>query len=208
MVHDGASDDFNIQIKDEYTIRDLDTLKTFCDPLRHKIMRAVADAPRTTSQIAPLVGIKERNIYYHVGLLQRAGLIYLAGERHGAGAITEKYYHIIARSFRIESDLLRLAPTAEHAHLELRMSEIFDEAQSDVRYGLNGGAIRADEQPPHPLSALIDRRLARLSPQDAERFYRQIDALLSAFEHDEAHGKNFYALSVVLHPIGTDLPNA
>lgn len=208
MVLDGASPNFDIQIKEELVISDLNTLKIFCDETRHQILKAVSDAPRTVGEIAPIIGMTGHNLYYHIGLLEKAGLIYQAGEQPGSGAITQKYYHVAARVFRVNPDLLRFAPLEEHAHLELRMTAIFDEAQSDVRYGLNGGAIRPDAEPPHPLSALIDRRLARLSPQDAERVYRQIDALFSAFEHDEAHGKNFYALSVVLHPIGTDPPNA
>lgn len=89
---------------DVYTISSLEQVKAVADPLRVRILETIVLEPRTTKQIAELLGEKPTRLYHHVDALAEAGLIRLVGTRPVRGT-TEKYYQAVARSFRTDPGL-------------------------------------------------------------------------------------------------------
>jgi len=89
---------------DVYTISNLDQVKVVADPLRVRILETIVLEPRTTKQIAELLGEKPTRLYHHVDALAEAGLIRLVDTRPVRGT-TEKYYQAVARSFRTDPGL-------------------------------------------------------------------------------------------------------
>src|SRR5262249_15887077 len=63
------------------TVTDLGQLQALADPLRLRILGALTSEPRTTKQVADLLGEKHNKLYYHVEALERAGLIQLKETR-------------------------------------------------------------------------------------------------------------------------------
>lgn len=193
----------NIQVKPEYIIADLDTLKAFCDPLRHAIMRCITEQPLTIRQIAEQLNKPFTNLYYHINILEDCGLIYLAGQRLISGAVLEKYYHVSAKVFRVDRHLMTFIQDHEHEKLELLMDDALDNTRTNIRLALENQLIHANQEPPHPASALIMQRIQQLSAEEAKQFYHDVIALLDTFDsHLNVSNEpaSHYRLTVALHP--------
>ena len=95
-------------LPDVYTISSLEQVKVVADPLRVRILETIVLEPRTTKQIAELLGEKPTRLYHHVDALAEAGLIRLVDTRPVRGT-TEKYYQAVARSFRTDPGLFSRA---------------------------------------------------------------------------------------------------
>src|SRR5258706_7216648 len=65
-------------------------LRALAHPLRLRLFELFAEAPRTTMQVAVVLGEPPTRLYHHVNALERAGLLRLRGARPNRGAI-EKY---------------------------------------------------------------------------------------------------------------------
>ena len=87
-------------MKPTYEIRDVEQLRAVADPLRQRILGAFLHEPRTTKQVAGLLGQPPTRLYHHVDILERAGLIELVETRQKRGT-TEKYYRAIANRFSL-----------------------------------------------------------------------------------------------------------
>lgn len=85
------------------TLSDLDQLRVLADPLRVRILEALGEE-RTTKQVAERIGEKPTKLYHHVEALEKVGLIRLRRTRRNRGTL-EKYYQVVALSFRPDSSL-------------------------------------------------------------------------------------------------------
>lgn len=72
-------------------------MRALAHPLRLRIMELFAEAPRTTKQVAELLGQPPTRLYHHVAALERAGLLRLKDTRRIRGTV-EKTYESIART--------------------------------------------------------------------------------------------------------------
>jgi DNA-binding transcriptional ArsR family regulator len=72
-------------------------MRALAHPLRLRIMELFAEAPRTTKQVAELLGQPPTRLYHHVAALERAGLLRLKETRRNRGAV-EKWYESISRT--------------------------------------------------------------------------------------------------------------
>ena len=72
-------------------------LRALAHPLRLRIIELFAEAPRTTKQVADILGEPPTRLYHHVAALERAGLLRLKETRKNRGTV-EKWYESIARS--------------------------------------------------------------------------------------------------------------
>jgi DNA-binding transcriptional ArsR family regulator len=84
-----------------YTVRRLDQVKILADPLRLRILRAFVGRPRTTKQVADLLGEPAPRLYRHVDALRRAGLLRLVDERRKRGTV-ERYLEAVATRFEVD----------------------------------------------------------------------------------------------------------
>jgi len=91
-------------LADVYTISSLEQIKVVADPLRVRILETLCLEPRTTKQVAEILGEKPTRLYHHVDALAEVGLIRLVDTRPVRGT-TEKYYQAVARSFRTDPGL-------------------------------------------------------------------------------------------------------
>jgi len=71
-------------------------LRALAHPLRLRMLELFAEAPRTTKQVADLLGEPPTRLYHHVAALERAGLLRLRETRKNRGTV-EKWFETSAR---------------------------------------------------------------------------------------------------------------
>src|SRR3954468_24369892 len=74
-------------------------LRALAHPLRLRILELFAEAPRTTKQVAEMLGQPPTRLYHHVAALERAGLLVLKETRPNRGVV-EKWYEAVARQMQ------------------------------------------------------------------------------------------------------------
>lgn len=79
--------------------RNVADLRALAHPLRLRMMELFAESPRTTKQVAELLGEPPTRLYHHVAALERAGLLQLQETRPNRGAI-EKWYTSTAQQIQ------------------------------------------------------------------------------------------------------------
>lgn len=73
----------------------LDQLRALAHPLRLRMLEVFVEGPRTTKQVAQMLGEPPTKLYHHANALERAGLLRLSRTRQNRGAI-EKWYEATA----------------------------------------------------------------------------------------------------------------
>ncbi|ARU61428.1 hypothetical protein CBW65_10745 [Tumebacillus avium] len=100
-----------------YEVTSLEQMKALSNKLRVQILNQFDDEPRTSKQLADLLGLPASKVHYHVRELHRTGLLLLVETREKGGVI-EKYYLPVAKQIRIA----------------LQESDAFNNEERTVRY--------------------------------------------------------------------------
>src|SRR5690348_14023396 len=88
---------------EELVIEDVATLKALADPMRMRIHFEL-DEPRTVKELASILEVPQTRLYYHVKILERAGLISVVSRRAVSG-IEERTYRCTAKSTTVSPNL-------------------------------------------------------------------------------------------------------
>jgi len=129
---------------DALVIKDAPTLKALAEPVRLQILMELSESPKTVKEVAATLEMGTTRLYYHFKILEKAGLIRVAGRRMVSG-IEERSYRATATSWMaapesnpalVESGLIDALLEVVRAELELALG-----AQGDVPLGEPGSAI-------------------------------------------------------------------
>jgi DNA-binding transcriptional ArsR family regulator len=71
-------------------------LRALAHPLRLRMMELFAESPKTTKQVADILGQPPTRLYHHVAALERSGLLVLKEKRKNRGTV-EKWYVGVAQ---------------------------------------------------------------------------------------------------------------
>ena len=93
-------------LAESYVLRELAQIKALADPLRQRLLRAFAEEPRTTKQVAHNLKENATKLYHHVDTLADAGLLKLIETRQNRGTI-ERYYQAAAKQFAVDRNIFR-----------------------------------------------------------------------------------------------------
>jgi DNA-binding transcriptional ArsR family regulator len=74
-------------------------LRALAHPLRLRMMELFAESPKTTKQVAEILGQPPTRLYHHVAALERSGLLVLKERRKNRGTV-EKWYAGVAQQVR------------------------------------------------------------------------------------------------------------
>jgi DNA-binding transcriptional ArsR family regulator len=191
------------------TLADFQQVRALAHPLRLRILGLLVREPRTTKQVAELLGENHTKLYHHVQELERAKVIRLTETRQKRGTV-EKYYQATAALFRAAPSVFSPARTASEkpSDIEAMLNAILDSARADVvAFALEDGWQRGDKK------GLIAARLllkgSRVKALKAVR--RQISRSINALIAQESKGrapkssvkkdaKRTYALTIILLP--------
>ncbi|HKE92357.1 MAG TPA: winged helix-turn-helix domain-containing protein [Gemmatimonadales bacterium] len=76
-------------------------LRALAHPLRLRMIELFAESPKTTKQVAEILGQPPTRLYHHVAALERSGLLVLKERRKNRGTV-EKWYAGVAQQIRAE----------------------------------------------------------------------------------------------------------
>lgn len=193
------------QPADEYIIDDLETLKVVSDPLRLQILQLLAQQPRTVKELAADLDVPPTKLYYHINLMEKHNLIQVVETRIVSG-IVEKQYLRTAFHYRIQRGLLSPGADMGDETLNRVLTTLLDDTRQDIRRAAHIGLIDLDnEYPPNRMALMIQREVARMSPERADEFHQRVLQLVRDFQnedpdptrHKEGQG---YALVAIWYP--------
>jgi DNA-binding transcriptional ArsR family regulator len=185
-------------MRDVFVIEDRETLKAISEPTRIAILELLAE-PLTVSQLAEALGVPRTRLYRHVELLEAKGLIEPVEERKRR-SVTERIYRVTASTIRPAPELLRSGDAEER--IDTLITLLFDSTTSDLRRLLLSGELSLDDDE-RPRRVSVSRSIAHLTPEQADEFIGELEALLARFDaaHDpDAEGARPFALTWALYP--------
>jgi DNA-binding transcriptional ArsR family regulator len=182
-------------------ITDLDALKVFSDPFRHRIVELLAGEPQTTKELATTLDVDPHRLYYHLNLLEKHGFIEVT-ETHVVSGIVEKVYRAVARRFAVQWNLITVDPLPGDPALEALFDDVLHHAEEDARASVDQQVAATTAQAPNPAALLGRRVVAHLSPGQATAFYDRLLALLRDFAAETTPGADTqpYELAALLFP--------
>lgn len=190
----------NDEPQDTFVISDLETLKVISDPLRVQILELMLDQALTVKQIAQAAGLTPSRLYYHINLLEKHGLLEVAGTRLVSG-IVEKSYRCAAQHIKVEKELFLSSPEGAES-LGQALTTVLDATKADIKRSIRAGLIGSGQSADKPKSR-ISRTLACLTPAGAQALYQRLAGLVEEFSQlDALDGEDAqpYALLIGMYP--------
>jgi DNA-binding transcriptional ArsR family regulator len=179
---------------------ELRQLRVLADPLRVRILRALAHEPRTTAQVAELLGENDTRLYHHVRALERVNLIRLVETRPKRGT-TEKYYQAVPPEVNKRSSRRGAADLAP------LLNALLDMARYDVLVHLPS----AGEEGAESTGILALRLVLHGNAQNRAATRARVAKFLQQLAQKESKRKikpddEAYALTAILSPTGESKP--
>jgi len=167
------------EISDSKPIADLATLRLLANGRRHAIVQALTPQALTAKELARSLGTQPTKLYYHLNILEAAGIIRIAGERIVSGII-ERSYRAVARTFVVDRTLLSASAT----EIADAQAVILDETAHEYRArGRHGPSDTSSIDP------LIGRAYFRCSPEKLRAMRAQLyDVLFAADDVNDEMG--------------------
>jgi DNA-binding transcriptional ArsR family regulator len=191
------------------TLADFQQIRALAHPLRLRILGLLAREPRTTKQVADLLGENHTKLYHHVQELERAKVIRLTETRQKRGTV-EKYYQATAALFRAAPSVFSPARTASEkpSDIEAMLNAILDSARADVaNFAQKDGWQRGDKKGLVAARLLVKGSRVRALKAARRQLSRSINALIVQGSKGRARkggakkdGKRTYALTMILLP--------
>jgi DNA-binding transcriptional ArsR family regulator len=190
------------QPRPEMVITDVEQLRAISDPLRVRIVEAMADLPLrgwTAKELAEDLGTKQTKLYHHLNLLEERGFIVVAETRMVSG-ILEKRYQLTAVSFRVERSLLAGGATDEIGAV---IDTIFEKARNEILAGQRAGLVDLGAEEHERRRMALWASHARLSPASVRKVQRLVERLAAMDDLEEPDGTD-YGLVVAFYPRATE----
>jgi DNA-binding transcriptional ArsR family regulator len=151
-------------------IQGIEPLKMLSDPLRMRLVEVLRRHPATVKELAAVVELAPRSLYYHINLLERHGLIRVVRTRVVSGII-EKTYRATAYVFAFA----QLSASGGAAMAETVGAQ-FHSTQQEFAASLQAGRLPGDP------GYQLEWDLLTLSSADADAFVHRFAALLEEFQ--------------------------
>lgn len=184
-------------IPQERIIEDVGTLKALADPVRMTLLdlaMAQPDRTWTARELAGIVGVLPTNIYYHLNLLERNGLLQVRDTRVVNGII-EKHYGAAQRSLTYQ----RRAPGEGGDGTRQLVWSWFEQFRDEIDTGLAKGTMKMSRDAPDSERAVVSRGYARIPEDKIAEFREELIALVGKYENAKGPGVKFAVLAA-MHP--------
>ena len=193
------------EMEELYTINNLETLKVLSDTFRLRILELMCNKPTTVKQVAELLEVPPKKLYYHVNLMEEHDLIVVVNTNLVSGII-EKWYQSRAKSFGVESSLLLNVDSPDNP-LDDMVSAILDATRSDILRAARQGQIPPEQGDTQSRMMYLERRIPMLDNEERAEFVSQLKDLVEKFAK---HDKNFddpqrspYGLTIAFYPMAS-----
>jgi DNA-binding transcriptional ArsR family regulator len=176
----------------------LEQLRAVSDPLRVAIFRLLREREQTVKELCDELGESSTRLYYHVGELERVGLVRLVRTEAKSGTI-HKYYRSVSRFLNVPTSLLH----EETGSLEQEAAvdwfcSMLENSVMDVRQAFSSTGPDFDRE-----LTFVTRNYIRTTPERAREFVRKLDALqdeLLAADDENADFRITFTASLVPTP--------
>lgn len=155
------------------TIEDLETIKILADERRLALLRLLVK-PQTIKEAAAALGIPQSQLYYHVNVLEKHGLLQVV-ETHLVSGILEKQYQATAQQFHINNPML-MGGEITTEETSAFFSAALNETRNELRQVFHNAALRSTEEP--PLHPLLVRKPLRLTREQLRAFHARLAELV------------------------------
>lgn len=146
-------------------------LRALAHPLRLRMMELFAESPKTTMQVAGILGQPPTRLYHHVAALERSGLLVLKEKRKNRGTV-EKWYVGVAQQIRGTGGR---SPAAGRRTRRAVAATVFEQAKQEV-LAIPAGAKQA---------ALVGRLVIAARPSQIPAIRKRL------FDTVQSVGKQF-----------------
>lgn len=199
------------QADDTFTITDLDTLKVVADARRMKIVESIVHEACTVKEIAERLNQPASQLYYHINMLEKHGLIRVVDTRIVSGII-EKWYGAAAKQFHIAQELLTTSQQTDEGREQL-FGPLFDSAKQELKTSIEQGLVRLilDKDAAATPQMIFLRGYTRMSQTRFQEFKSRMDEVLKEFSEDEledeAPNQTLYSGLVAIFPTPNHTPD-
>jgi DNA-binding transcriptional ArsR family regulator len=183
-----------------FVVRTLQQARVLSDPLRLRILQGFVDRPRTTKQVADLLGENPPKLYRHVEALREAGFLEPKGERQKRGTV-ERYLQAVAARFEMDPSLFDVGGSDDTGGVGEVLHTLVQSTESEMRAAL--ARVTGPNDPLHPIMAQIRGRLSR---QRFVRLRRELLALVEECQGAGGEGEDSQAFGgmIALYPLASD----
>ena len=135
-------------------------LRAFAHPLRLRLFELFAEKPRTTMQVAEMLGEPPTRLYHHVNALQKSGLLRLRETKPNRGTI-EKYFEAVQPDLRSAKADVFATSSAARQSARAAAATVFEQARQDLFAGMR------DLKKGHETAPMLIRMLVTATPTKA-----------------------------------------
>lgn len=176
--------DKEYQIKDEFLINDLDTLKVLADSRRLSILKSLGTTPLTVKQISKRVGIPATKLYYHINMMEQHNIIQVVDTRVVSGII-EKFYAVTAKAYRPGDGLLTAGDLEANTEtLKTMVFSVMDNVRDELLRSFRAGIAHLTDEVPPADRIDIASTVLPLTDEQAAEFDKALGQLLQQFCQD------------------------
>ncbi|CAN5843082.1 hypothetical protein BH23ACT4_BH23ACT4_04710 [soil metagenome] len=182
-------------------IDDIGVLEILNNSTRLKILSNLEE-PSSVKTVAEAMGVPPTRLYYHINLLEDAGLITVIDTRK-VGAMIERLYQASADTFRPGQALFEDSADLERL-AKVTADIVLDGARLDAETGLlrhfeamAEGKTRSELHP-----GTVSRCVRAMSPATAADFLRRLEELVDEWSNsDSDDDAEDFSLSIVMFPV-------
>jgi DNA-binding transcriptional ArsR family regulator len=165
--------------------------KALADPLRIRLLEALWQTPRSARELADWVGVPADRLYYHLGQLERAGLIRVAEYQPRTRGKVERVYAPVEveppHDAGPEETAAFLRAVLDATNLDISAAYQAKQAGRRREVTVHRGALRLTDEALAELRSHIDRLAARCAQDEAEGTWaRLVVALVDLQDRPEA----------------------
>jgi hypothetical protein len=172
-------------------------MRALAHPLRLRMMELFAESPKTTKQVAELLGEPPTRLYHHVAALERAGLLVLKETRQNRGAI-EKWFTAVSQQMQSGSGTPGKSGMSRAARRALATT-VLEQAKQEI------AAVPRGAGEPALLARLIVTAPRRKIAAIRKQLFAAVQSLRSEYarEADEPGGQDCerWAITMAFAPV-------
>jgi hypothetical protein len=193
-----------------YQITKLETVRVLADPLRLRLIEAMAtqlDHAWSVKELAKALREPPTKLYYHVNMLEEHGLLIVTGSQLVSG-ILEKRYQLVAASIGVDRALLTAGDTGVGEALHGILTTIFSTAEEDITAAIRAGvaSLHAGHEGERE-RIVLSKSVDLMTPERAELFRERLQALMAEFDtppgdaDPERKDRSPYGFVVAFYPM-------
>lgn len=168
--------DSDVELPVVHELTTLEQLRAVSDPLRIAIFRLLREREQTVKDLCETLNESSTRLYYHVGELERVGLVRLVRTETKAGVV-HKYYRSVAQFLNVPTSLLDDTSGSPEAAAAIEwFSSMLDLGSMDVRQAFGDKGFAFDRS-----LIFVTRNYIRTTPDRAREFVRRLEELQAEF---------------------------